>query len=229
MAPLPKVGTKVFASHGSVMNGLVDSLKAKYPNLEFFGPKAWGTPAQCRALGIDPTGAPRVEIDELNRVVAKFSENIPKNAGITVFCMPKNLTIVKLIRFASSRGVPMELIWPDILREVGDIPIEKTYLVVMTTGLINDSTGKDLSKQQALCHSVGGEIPRLIDVLAQSILKYKSAREEVPVHDLNIVYSRTANSIQNWPIVAGFPKSLRVHRCDPSGYTNIGVVAFKMI
>ena len=161
------------------------SLKREYPNLRILGPEIWGTPAECEVMGIDPNGGPEVSIVELARVVSRFSGMILKNAGVTVFPIFKGLTIRKLIEFAKNRTppVPVGYIWPPILEEIGDSAVPRTYVAVMTTGFIIGSRGETFVEQEDRCHLISGEMPRLIDILAQSIFRFMVTGERVPFSD----------------------------------------------
>ena len=164
-------------------DGLIkNSLKIQYPNLQILGPEIWGTSAECEALGIDPTGAPDVDMMELARTVSTFYQKIQEGDSVTVFPIPRNLTIRKLLEFAQKgpNPAPVNFVWPKILKEIGDIPVSRTYLAVMTTGLIIGGLEKSLAPQEAFCQANGGEMPGLIDILAQSILRYKHFGEKVP-------------------------------------------------
>ena len=213
--------------------GLIkNSLKIEYPNIQILGPETWGTAAQCEALGIDPTGAPDVDMVELARTVSKFYQKIRIEASITVFPMPRNLTIRKLLEFAQKgpNPVPIGREWTNILNQIGDIPVSRTYLAVMTTGIFIGSISKLFADQKALCQANGGEMPRLIDVLAQSILRFKWLGEKVPLSEPGsrvTMYSRSADVINRFPLIAGFPLvGLDAHDLFNS-YDYLGVVGLK--
>ena len=215
-------------------DGLIeDSLKIQYPNIQILGPEIWGTAAECEALGIDPTGAPDVDIVELARTVAKFYQKIRKGASVTVFPMPRNLTIKKLLEFSQkgSNPVPIDFVLPDILEEIVDIPVSRTYLAVMTTGLFIGSRDKSFVEQQDLCQANGGEMPGLIAILAQSILRNKHFGEKVPLSEPDsrlTMYSRSADLINTWPLVEGFSASgLYIYFLRYGDAERTGVVGLK--
>ena len=217
---------------GSTEGLIENSLKIQYPNIQILGPKSWGTAAECEALGIVPTGAPEVGIKELARVVSKFYQEIQEGASVTVFPMLQKLTIRKLLEFAQKGPNPVliEYVWPMILEEIKDIPVSRTYLAVMTTGLFIGSRGQSFNQQYALCQKNGGKMPELIDILAQSILRSKYFGERVPLpepNDILTMYSRSVSFIGKWPLVGGFPVSGLFAGEDHLDPKIIGVVGLK--
>lgn len=178
-----------------------EALKRDYTNLEILEPEVWGTKAECEALNIDPTGAPDVDIIELARVVVRLSAKTFNTAGVTIFPMPQNLTINKLIH-----QIPIFYIDPEILRQIGNTPVSRTYLAVMTTGLLR---GNPRLTSEELCKSIGAEMPSLIDILAQSVLKFRVRRELVPLSEPNSTLSAFSistnkSAINAHPFIGGF-------------------------
>ena len=79
---------------------------------------------------------------------------IEGDAGITVLTIPKGLTFNTLVKLAGSPKVgntpKFRYIWDRISSEIGDIPVDKTYRIVITNNVFKKSRNLSVSDQKAL-------------------------------------------------------------------------------
>lgn len=216
---------------------LIEEVVKRTYRAKIYGPEIWGKPDDWRRLGIDPSGAPSMNLIEVGRIAHRFSKSISKNAEITIFPIPQNLTINKVIRFAESSisGHPVAIrsIWSKIIEEIGDKPVDRSYFVVMTTGQLNESRKYFQIKWLQSHPKLPGQMPTLIEGLAQFVIVDKNFIATDPKHksaDYFSFYSRFKDRIGFYSLVGGRSASgLCARRISYFDAQRIGVIGLQRL
>ncbi len=97
--------------------------------------------------------------------------------------IPKGLTFNKLVKLAESpkEGNIIKFIHISnrVLKEIGNIPVDKTYRIVITNNILKKSQYSSVSKQKALLKKIGCELPKTIEVTALLVVTFMSSGEPV--------------------------------------------------
>ena len=211
---------------------LIEEVVKRSYRAKIYGPEIWGKPDDWRRLGIDPRGAPPINPIEVGKIAHRFSKSISKKVGITIFPIPQNLTINKVILFAESsisgHPVAVRSIWSKILEEIGDKPVDHSYFVVMTTGPLKNSRKYFQMKWLQRDPKLPGQMPTLIEGLAQFVIMDKNFTETDPKHksaDYFSCYFRFKDRIGLYSLVGGLSSSgLCARRISYFDAQRIGVI-----
>jgi hypothetical protein len=171
------------ASDPSLWNAF--DLRKISPLLKVFDESDWATYVDLSSFGLDVTDAPPLDkrrvIPVLRRCLSSFS--IARNRGVTFLTIPKGLTFNKLVKLAESpkAGNITKFIHISnrVLKEIGNIPVDKTYRIIITNSILKKSLYLSVSKQKALLKKIGCEMPKTIEVTALLVVTFMSSGESL--------------------------------------------------
>jgi hypothetical protein len=210
------------ASDPSLWNAF--DLRKISPLLKVFDESDWATYVDLSSFGLDVTDAPSLDkrrvIPVLRRCLSSFP--IEENKGVTLLTIPKGLTFNKLVKLAESPKMgnitKFRYISDRVLKKIGNIPVNKTYRIVITNNILKESHYSSLSKQKALLKKIGCEMPKTIEVTALLVVTFMSSGEPL-YDDDNYIYTRCSEQFSGGfrPKVGGFvpPKPDK----SPNGFT----------
>jgi hypothetical protein len=155
-------------------------------------------PALEDALCLDK----RKAISVLKRCLSSLP--IEGNAGLTLLAIPKGLTFNKLIMLAISpkEGNINEFryIWSS--NEIGDIPVDKTYWIVITNNVFNGSRNLSVDDQKALVNKIGCEMPQVLEATVLLVVTFMGSGKRL-YNDDPRTYTRCTEQVCGYKLVVG--------------------------
>ena len=209
------------ASDVTLWNAL--DLRKFSPLLQVFDESDWLTHVNLPSFGLDVADAPpldkRTTIPVLKRCLSSLP--IEGNAGVTLLTIPKGLTFNKLVRLA---GLPevgnitqFRFIWNRILAKLGDIPVDKTYRIVITNNVFTGSRNRSITDQKALVSRIGCEMPKVLEATVLLVVTLMSSGKRL-YNDNPRTYTRCLEQVSGYKTVVGdfSPDGVHVYisNCD---------------
>jgi hypothetical protein len=182
------------------------------PLLKVFDESDWVTHVDLSAYGLTtediPPLDPRKATTLLERILSSpLMTKIEENAGITLLTIPKGLTFNTLVKFVES--IKMENkpkfteIWNLFSSKLGDIPIDKTYRIVITNNIFKKSRNKSFTKQKDLVVKNGCEIPKALEATVLLIVTFLNSSNRL-YNDNPWTFTRCSDDIvADYPVVVG--------------------------
>jgi hypothetical protein len=173
------------ASDPSLWNAF--DLRKISPLLKVFDESDWAHHVDLSSFGLDVTDAPPLDKRRVIPVLRRclYSFPIEENKGVTLLTIPKGLTFNKLVKLAESPKMGnitnFGYISHRVLKEIGNIPVDKTYRIVITNNVLKESQYSSVSKQKALLKKIGCEMPKTIEATALLVVTFMSSGE--PLYD----------------------------------------------
>ena len=202
------------------------------PLLKVFDESDWVTHVDLSAYGLTTGDIPPCDARKattlLERVLSSpLMTEIEENAGITVLTIPKGLTFNTLVRLAGSPKVgntpKFRFIWDRISSEIGDIPVDKTYRIVITNNVFKKSRNLSVSDQKALASKIGCEMPRVLEATVLLVVTFMSSGERL-YSDNPWAYTRCSEQLSGYQlVVGGFASAGLVVRNFGFDYDSLGV------
>ena len=155
------------------------------PSLKVFDESDWVTRVDLSSFGLDVIDAPPLDKRQAIPFLKRCLSSLPieGNAGITVLTIPKGLTFNTLVKLAGSPKVgntaKFRYIWGRISSEIGDIPVDKTYRIVITNNVFKKSRNLSVSDQKALMSKIGCEMPRVLEATVLLVVTFMSSGERL--------------------------------------------------
>lgn len=153
------------------------------PLIQVFDELDWNKYVDMSAYGLTTDDIPpydaRKETTLLKRVLSSpLMTEIEGNAGVRQLIIPKGLTFNKLVKVA---GLPkmgnitqFKYIWDRVSNEVGDIPVDNTYRIVITNNVFKKSRNLSISDQKAQLSKIGCKMPKLLEAAALLVVTFIS-------------------------------------------------------
>jgi hypothetical protein len=149
------------ASDATLWNASI--LRNVFPSLRVFDEKDWQT-----FFGLEIRDAPPLHKQIIPELKKFLSLPIERNAGATLLTIPKDLTINKLVHFMNSlkerKKISLIEIWKPIPEKFGNIPVEKTYRLVISNNILQKSRNQNAIDQKNLANKINCKIPTLLEV-----------------------------------------------------------------
>ncbi|MCC5832171.1 MAG: F-box protein [Chlamydiales bacterium] len=207
-------------------------LKRISPLLKVFDESDWVTHFDISSFGLDVTDAPSLDkrktIPNLKRHLSSLP--IEGDAGITLLTIPKGLTLKKLLELARSTSKMEERtqfrnISDHIIREIGDISIDKTYRIIITNNILKKSRNLSIDEHIALVIKIGCEMPKVLEASVLLVVTFMISGESL-YSNIPVTYTRCSEQISDYQLaVGGFMRDgVFVTRCA-SNYETLGVAA----
>ncbi len=214
------------------VNALQEDLRARFPSLTIIDKEDWENNVDLKALNMSVSDLLPLNRDKIIPILEDFSSlPIENDAGITVLTLPKNLTLNKLMKIAVSpkkgKVAKLEHVWEKILQEIGDIPVDKSYRVVISNNILKGTRGLDSFHPE---EHAGCEAPKAIEIAALFIQTYMSSGKTLYLNDPT-AYTRCKEGINDdWQVVVGGAASegLYMH-IDNYEESNYGMGAVKRV
>lgn len=111
------------------------------------------------------------------------SLSIEGDSGVTLLTMPKGLTLNKLVKLAGSpklgNATNFRYIWNRISEALGDIPVDKTYRIVITNNVLKESRNLSIIDQNKIACVSGCEIPSILEAATLLVVIYMSSEQRL--------------------------------------------------
>jgi hypothetical protein len=142
-----------------------------FPFQYVFDEVFWATHVDLSALGLDVKDAPPFNKDLLNQKLRKVrAPSIKGNKQISYLTIPKGLSIKNIL--SSTPSLSQLSIISHFLESLVEIPVDKTYNILITNDIFEGSESLSLIEQLELLKEKECELPKLVEVLALIILFY---------------------------------------------------------
>ena len=172
---------RTLASMPGLWNAL--DLRKFSPLLKIFDELDWTTHIDLSSLSLSIADAPPLDkrkvIPVLKRLLSSLS--IEGNSGVTLLTIPKGLTLNKLVNLAGSpklgNATNFGDIWSSISAKLGDIPVDKTYRIVITNNILMASRNLSLRAHKKLVHKFGCEMPSILEAATLLTVRYMSSQQ----------------------------------------------------
>lgn len=177
-------------------------------SLKVFDELDWVTHVDLSSFGLDVTDAPPLDKRQAIPFLKRCLSSLPieGNVGITVLTIPKGLTFNTLVELAESPKVEntpkFRYIWDRISSEIGDIPVDKTYRIVITNNVFKKSRNLSVSDQKALVRKIDCEMPRVLEATVLLVVTFMSSRERL-YSDNPWTYTRCSEQLAGYQLVVG--------------------------
>jgi hypothetical protein len=126
--------------------------------------------------------------------------------------MRKGLTLNQLVAIAAKAGMDVKIHWNKIVKELGDVPVEQTYVILITNSVFNESRRKSYDQQKELVGAHGCEMPTVQEYVALCVFTNKVFQK--CLYGQNpLTYGRTSTQVEGDPLIFGgsAPARLCVH------------------
>lgn len=223
---------KMLTADNSLWESL--NLKTLFPKLQILDAKTWKTHVDMATYELDVAADFRQD-KQMIKTLKKFASlKIEGDAGITLLTIPKGLTFNKLMRLAQSPKQGRVTRIKDfgdhqIAKNFGNIPIDRTYRVIITNNILEKSRRTPRCHQEGIVELLGCQLPGVLEVATLAILTYISSTKILPTrlyNDNPRTYTNCLEQISSfWVIVGGFTaQGLEISPCCFSNTdTGIGV------
>jgi hypothetical protein len=130
----------------------------------------------------------------------KEGESREKGAGITLLTIPKGLTCNKLVKMAEE--VKFNSIWKGgVLKEIGDIEVDKTYRILITNNILEGSRRCDFEYQKDLVEKTFKcEMPSALAALALIVTTFIDSGKRLYIKG---TLTRCTDRVWELPVVVG--------------------------
>jgi predicted NAD-dependent protein-ADP-ribosyltransferase YbiA (DUF1768 family) len=161
------------------------------------------TVLDANAQGVTCEDEPEITKLRLLKWVKKLSSHVERKAGVTLLTMTKGTTLNQLIEIAKGEGMTVEVLWDRIIPELGDVPIEQTYGILITNSVFKYSRQIDYSTQKILVEGQGCEMPTVQEYVALCVFTNKVFKKCLYGKNPR-TYGRSSTHIGEFPLIVGF-------------------------
>jgi len=183
-------------------------LRTISPSLKVFDELDWVTHVDLSSFGLDVTDAPPLDKRQAIPFLKRCLSSLPieGNAGVTLLTIPKGLTFNTLVKLAGSPKVgnaaKFGYIWDRISSEIGDIPVDRTYRIVITNNVFKKSRHLSVSDQKALMSKIGCEKSKVLEATVLLVVTFMVSGERL-YSDNPWTYTRCSEQIAGYQLVVG--------------------------
>jgi hypothetical protein len=176
----------------------------------------------AEAQGVTVSDKPQINKLAILKCFHKLAPHVENNEGLTLLTMRKGLTLNQLVAIAAKAGMTVEIFWDKIVQELGDVPVEQTYVILITNSVFKESRNKSYALQKDLVGEHGCEMPTVQEYVAlcvfTNIFFQKCLYGQNPW-----TYGRTSTQFEGFPLIVGgsAPARLSVYNSD-FGYEHCG-------
>jgi hypothetical protein len=219
---------KRLAADEAVWNAF--DLKKEFPSLKIFNETHWHAYADP-SLDIDLS-----DLKPLNKKISIpliknfLSLSIQKNVGATLLTIPNKSTFGKIVQLANApkkgRAATFKTIWDIIQKELGDIPVNKSYRILITNNIITGSQGLSFEDQYNVLKGMDCHMPSLLEATALHVVSIITSQFSDTAPN---TYTRCSAQIKDWYVLVGNLGSdgICINGNQPTAFANVGVAAVK--
>ena len=176
----------------------------------------------AQTLGLTAGDEPSMKKLALIKSFKEMAFQVEDNAGLTLLTMTKGLTLNQLVVIAEKARIKVSV--PDeISIELGDVPVEHTYRIVITNNVFINSRVKSYDKQQELVLEIGCEMPTVQEYVALCI--FTKVIFNICLYGRTpLTYGRSSTHVWGYPlvVVGRTPARLDLNAHHPVGHEDCG-------
>ena len=167
----------------------------------------------AKAQGITVDDEPKVSKLQVLKWYNELTPHVENEEGLTLLTMTKGLTLKQLVAIAEAKGIAVNLVRDEILREHGNVAVEQTYIIVITDSVFKKSRSKTYAQQQAL---VGGHkcvMPIVQEQVAHWVftnIVFRKCLYSQSNGQILWTYGRSSTRVGNYSLVVGGSAPARV-------------------
>jgi hypothetical protein len=189
-------------------------------DLKLFWPEL--TILDAKAQGMTIYDEPQISKLAILKYLQKLAPHVENNEGLTLLTMCKGLTLNQLFAIAKQAGIKVS-VWDEIVKELGDVPVEQTYVILITNSVFNESRRKIYDQQKELVSEHGCEMPTVQEYVALCVFTNKFFQK--CLYGQNPwTFGRSSTHVKSYPLVVGgfAPASLCVRTLFEFTHENYG-------
>jgi hypothetical protein len=156
----------------------------------------------AKAQGVKCEDEPKISKPLLLKWAKELSPHVEDNAGVTQLTMPKGTTLNQLIQIAKAEGMTVHVLWDSIIQELGDVPVEQTYGILITNSVFSNSRSKAVNLQNKLVRRRGCQMPTVQEYIALLVFTYKAFKKCLYGHNPS-TFARSSTRVEDSPLVVG--------------------------
>jgi hypothetical protein len=152
---------------------------------------------------------PKINKLQLLKWVREISPHVEGNAGVTQLTMTKGTTLNQLIEIAKGEGMIVDVQWDRIIEELGDVPVEQTYGILITNNVFLNSRDNNVYSQEMLVKGHGCEMPTVQEYVALCVFTNKVFKKSL-YGQSPWTNGRSSMIVGNYPLSVGGSTSARL-------------------
>ena len=157
----------------------------------------------AQTLGLVVDDEPPIKKLALIKNFRDMAFKVENNAGLTLLTMTKGLTLNQLVAIAAKARITVHFGCNGILKELGDVPVEHTYRVVITNNVFINSRNKSYEVLLKDVLEIGCEMPPVQEYVALCIYTQKIFNLCLYGQD-RWKYGRSSTHVKKCPLAVGF-------------------------
>jgi hypothetical protein len=127
----------------------------------------------AKTQGITVDDEPCISKLQIWKCIRNLAHHVENNEGLTLLTMAKGLTLNQLVAIAAEKGIIMNFRLGPILQQVGDVPVEQTYVILITNSVFKESRDKSYYLQEKLVRRHRCQMPTVQEYVALCIFTSK--------------------------------------------------------
>ena len=166
----------------------------------------------AKAQGITVDDEPQVNKLQVLKWCKELAPHVENNEGLTLLTMPKGLTLNQLAAIATAKGITVD-VWDELLQEHGNVPVEQTYVIVITDSVFRISRSKIYAQQQELVARHRCVMPTVQEYVAHCVftnIVYQKCIYRQDDEQTLWTYGRSSTHVQGFPLAVGCSGPARV-------------------
>jgi hypothetical protein len=156
----------------------------------------------AKTQGITIDDEPRINKLQVLKCIKDLISHIENNEGVTLLTMRKGLTLNQLVAIAAEKGMTVDIVWDRILQEQGDVPVEQTYVILITNNVFVDSRSKDYASQRDIVIGYGCEMPTVQEYVALCVFTNKCFQKYLYGGN-PLTFGRTSTHVGSHSLIVG--------------------------
>jgi len=183
------------------------NLRKISPLLNVFDELDWAKYVDVTLMKLEMGDEPPLDKYQVIPFLYRCLSSLPieGDAGITLLTIPKGTTFNNMLKFARSSivGTKIAYILGRISSKIGDIPVDKTYRIVITNNVLKKSRDLSIKRQKALMKKTDCEMPRVLEATVFLVVATFMNLEKCPYTG---VYTSCQDQIDGYHLFVGdFP------------------------
>jgi hypothetical protein len=177
----------------------------------------------AKTLGITVDDEPNINKLAILECYKNLTSHVDNDECFTLLTMPKGLTLNRLVKIAAQEGMRMDFTFGRILKELGDVPVEQTYVILITNSIFKGSQYKNYALHKECAAGHGCELPTVQEYVALCVFTSKVFKKYV-YGQKPLSYGRSSTHVAGISLVVGgsYPARLNVSLGLEPGHSGAG-------
>jgi hypothetical protein len=157
----------------------------------------------AKTQGITVDNEPCFSKLQILKWIKDLAPHVEDDKGVTLLTMTKGLTLNQLVAFAEKEEVTVAFGTQKILKELGDVPVEQTYVILITNGIFKKSRNlNDVQHQQSVT-AYGCGMPTIQEYVALGVFTNKFFQKCVYGENLSM-FGRSCTPYRDCSLIFGY-------------------------